>query len=174
LPAGDAKAGSPAGRVANRAIAPPEDALAAAIALVASARRPLFIVGNGARHHMDAVIALAEQIGAPVATTFKAKGRISDHHPLGCGVLGRSGTPIASWFMNECEVVLAWGASFSNHTGIASYKPLHNPDFAAFAQLCGAAGYRVSSAGQLAQALTDALAQPGPALVEVVADPLLV
>jgi thiamine pyrophosphate-dependent acetolactate synthase large subunit-like protein len=51
---------------------------------------------------------------------------------------------------------------------------LHNPDFAAFAQLCGAAGYRVSTADGLADALTAALAHPGPALVEVVADPLLV
>jgi thiamine pyrophosphate-dependent acetolactate synthase large subunit-like protein len=51
---------------------------------------------------------------------------------------------------------------------------LHNPDFAAFASLCGAAGYRVSSAADLAPALTQALAQPGPALVEIVADPLLV
>lgn len=51
---------------------------------------------------------------------------------------------------------------------------LHNPDFAAFAQLCGAAGYRVSTADGLAEALADALAQPGPSLVEVVADPLLV
>ena len=129
LPAGDAKAGSPLGRVADRAISPPDDALRAAVALISSARRPLFIVGNGARHHMGPVIALAEQIGAPVATTFKAKGQISDHHPLGCGVLGRSGTPIASWFMNECDLVVAFGASFSNHTGIASYKAIVQVDF---------------------------------------------
>lgn len=37
----------------------------------------------------------------PVVTTFKAKGQIADSHPLSAGVLGRSGTPIASWFMNE-------------------------------------------------------------------------
>lgn len=129
LPAADAKAGSPEGRVASRAIAPPDEALRAATAALASARRPLFIVGNGARPHMGAVIDLAERIGAPVATTFKAKGQISDHHPLGCGVLGRSGTPIASWFMNECDLVVAFGASFSNHTGIASYKPIVQIDF---------------------------------------------
>jgi thiamine pyrophosphate-dependent acetolactate synthase large subunit-like protein len=51
---------------------------------------------------------------------------------------------------------------------------LHNPDFAAFAQLCGAAGYRVTTADQLAGALEAALAHHGPALVEVIADPLLV
>jgi pyruvate oxidase len=51
---------------------------------------------------------------------------------------------------------------------------LHNPDFAAFAQLCGAAGYRVTRADQLATALSAALHHDGPALVEVLADPLLV
>ena len=129
VPAGTARAGGPTGRVADREIAPPAAALAAAASRIGSSRRPLFIVGNGARHHMESIVALAEQIGAPVATTFKAKGQISDHHPLGCGVLGRSGTPIASWFMNECDVVVAFGASFSNHTGIAAYKPIVQVDF---------------------------------------------
>ena len=129
IPADGRKAGGPAGRVASREIAPPADSLAAAVERIGSSRRPMFIVGNGARHHMGPIIALAEQIGAPVATTFKAKGQISDHHPLGCGVLGRSGTPIASWFMNESDVVVAFGASFSNHTGIASYKPIVQIDF---------------------------------------------
>jgi len=129
LPAGDRPAGGPAGRVADRAIAPPAEALRAAVERIGGARRPLFIVGNGARHQMALVIALAEQLGAPIATTFKAKGQVSDHHPLGCGVLGRSGTPIASWFMNECDVVVAFGASFSNHTGIAPYKAIVQIDF---------------------------------------------
>jgi thiamine pyrophosphate-dependent acetolactate synthase large subunit-like protein len=67
---------------------------------------------------------LAEHLGAPVATTFKAKGLIPDIHPLGAGVLGRSGTPVASWLMNEADLLIAVGASFSNHTGIASYKTI--------------------------------------------------
>jgi thiamine pyrophosphate-dependent acetolactate synthase large subunit-like protein len=62
-------------------------------------------------------------------TTFKAKGQISDHHPLGCGVIGRSGTPIASWFMNESDLILVIGASFSNHTGITPKKPTIQIDF---------------------------------------------
>ena len=67
---------------------------------------------------MEPIIALADMLNAPVLTTFKGKGQISDHHPLGCGVLGRSGTPIASWFMNESDLLLVFGASFSNHNGI--------------------------------------------------------
>jgi thiamine pyrophosphate-dependent acetolactate synthase large subunit-like protein/nitrite reductase/ring-hydroxylating ferredoxin subunit len=129
VPAGDQLPGGSAGRLPDRRTAPPSGVLTQAYDLIASARRPMFIVGNGARHDMGPIIALAEQLGAPIATTFKAKGQISDHHPLGCGVLGRSGTPIASWFMNECDLVVAFGASFSNHTGIAAYKSIVQVDF---------------------------------------------
>jgi thiamine pyrophosphate-dependent acetolactate synthase large subunit-like protein len=83
----------------------------------------MIVVGAGCRGRMAEVMALAERLGAPVATTFKAKGLVSDAHPLGCGVLGRSGTPVASWFMNESDLLLVLGASSSNHTGIATYKP---------------------------------------------------
>jgi thiamine pyrophosphate-dependent acetolactate synthase large subunit-like protein len=89
----------------------------------------VIIVGHGARFAMDEVSALAERLGAPVLTTFKAKGQISDSHPLGCGVLGRSGTPIASWFMNEADLLLVFGASFSNHTGITPKIPTIQVDF---------------------------------------------
>jgi thiamine pyrophosphate-dependent acetolactate synthase large subunit-like protein/nitrite reductase/ring-hydroxylating ferredoxin subunit len=121
-------AGGPAGRTGARTIAPPAAALAAAAERLRTAERPLLVIGAGARHEMAPVRALAEQLGAPVVTTFKAKGLISDHHPLGCGVLGRSGTPIASWFMNESDLIVAFGASFSNHTGIADYKPIIQVD----------------------------------------------
>jgi pyruvate oxidase len=127
-PAG-AGPGSPAGRVADMRIAPPAAELARAVEMIAAAERPVVVVGHGARFEMDAVTALAERLGAPVLTTFKGKGLISDHHPLGCGVLGRSGTPIASWFMNESDLLLVFGASFSNHTGIADYKPTIQVDF---------------------------------------------
>ncbi len=89
----------------------------------------MIVVGHGARFDMPDVIRLAEDLGAPVLTTFKAKGQIPDHHPLGAGVLGRSGTPVASWLMNESDLLVVFGASFSNHTGIADYKPIIQVDF---------------------------------------------
>ena len=122
--ASDAIAAAPAGRSAPRPSAPAPDAVAAAAALLNDAERPVVIVGHGARAARTEVIALAERLGAPVLTTFKAKGLVPDTHPLGAGVLGRSGTPVASWLMNESDLVIAIGASFSNHTGIASYKPI--------------------------------------------------
>ena len=51
---------------------------------------------------------------------------------------------------------------------------LHNPDFAQYAELCGALGIRVTDAAQLDAALERAFAHDGPALVEVMTDPDLV
>ncbi|HEX5095893.1 MAG TPA: thiamine pyrophosphate-dependent enzyme [Acidimicrobiia bacterium] len=124
-----ADAGGPSGRLPAQDIAPPEAAVEDAIQLLGRAKRPVFVVGHGARFDMDDVMALAERLHAPVLTTFKAKGIVADDHPLGCGVLGRSGTPIASWFMNESDLIVVFGASFSNHTGIAPYKPIVQVDF---------------------------------------------
>jgi thiamine pyrophosphate-dependent acetolactate synthase large subunit-like protein/nitrite reductase/ring-hydroxylating ferredoxin subunit len=130
LPAAEgAKPGAPKGRVASRAIEPAGDSLAAAVALLGKAVRPVIIVGHGARFDMERVIALAESLRCPVITTFKGKGLIPDTHPLGCGVLGRSGTPIASYFMNESDALLVLGASFSNHTGITPKKPIVQVDY---------------------------------------------
>ena len=128
-PAGESPAGSPDGRLPDRAIAPPESAVAAAVELLRHARRPVIIVGHGARFEMPAIVELAEQLYAPVVTTFKGKGLIPDGHPLAGGVLGRSGTPIASWLMNESDALLVFGASFSNHTGITTKRPTVQVDY---------------------------------------------
>jgi thiamine pyrophosphate-dependent acetolactate synthase large subunit-like protein/nitrite reductase/ring-hydroxylating ferredoxin subunit len=119
-----APAKMPQGRVARRRTQPGAQELSGARALIKASRRPVLIVGQGARQAAAEVRALAERLRAPVLTTFKAKGLIPDTHPLGAGVLGRSGTPVASWLMNEADLLIVIGASFSNHTGIAAYKKI--------------------------------------------------
>lgn len=125
----EVEAGTPVGRLTPRTISPPPEALDEALQKLRAAKRPAIIVGHGARFAMHDVVALAEKLDCPVLTTFKGKGQIADTHPLGCGVLGRSGTPIASWFMNEADLLLVFGASFSNHTGITDYKPTIQVDY---------------------------------------------
>ncbi len=119
----------PEGRITGMEISPPKAALDQAIGLLNNSRRPVIIVGHGARFSMDKIVNFAEKLNAPVLTTFKGKGLIPDSHPLGCGVLGRSGTPIASWFMNEADLLCVFGASFSNHTGITPKIPTIQIDF---------------------------------------------
>jgi pyruvate oxidase len=123
-----APAGSPDGRYSRRPVGPDATALGRAAELVAGARRPVLVVGHGARDARDEVVALAEELNAPVLTTFRAKGLVPDDHPLGGGVLGRSGTPVASWLMNEADLLLVVGASFSNHTGIAPWQTIVQVD----------------------------------------------
>ena len=129
LPAKNTKPQTSEGRITLLTVAPSEKSLNAAIELLTQSKRPVIVVGHGSRFDMKAIIALAEQMNCPVLTTFKAKGQISDNHPLGCGVLGRSGTPIASYFMNESDLLLVIGSSFSNHTGITPKKPTIQIDF---------------------------------------------
>ena len=123
LPAGETAAQTPKGRMTPPLIAPSPESLENALDLIKKSKRPVIIVGHGARFHMDAIERFAEMLNAPVLTTFKGKGLISDAHPLAAGVLGRSGTPVASWFMNESDLLIVLGASFSNHTGITNKKP---------------------------------------------------
>jgi thiamine pyrophosphate-dependent acetolactate synthase large subunit-like protein/nitrite reductase/ring-hydroxylating ferredoxin subunit len=114
----------PTGRSAARCIRPDEQVLADAARAIRAARRPVVVAGAGARDAHAELLAFAESLNAPVLTTFKAKGLVPDTHPLGAGVLGRSGTPVASWLMNESDLLVVVGASFSNHTGIAPYKEI--------------------------------------------------
>jgi len=130
LPADDrAKAGAPGGRLGDRRMLPAIDCLADALQRLKDAKRPVVIVGYGALGRMEHVLKLAHKLKAPVLTTFKAKGQIADDHPLAAGVLGRSGTPVASWCMNESDLLLVLGASFANHTGISAGKPIIQVDF---------------------------------------------
>jgi pyruvate oxidase len=51
---------------------------------------------------------------------------------------------------------------------------LHNPSFAAYANLCGGKGIRVTTAEKLRSALDEMLAYKGPSLVEIITDPDLI
>ncbi|MEX0317545.1 MAG: thiamine pyrophosphate-binding protein [Ruegeria sp.] len=125
----DQPAAQPAGRLTHAAISPDPQDLKMAAQMIEKARRPIIIVGHGAFDVRDKVAELAERLGAPVLTTFKAKGLVPDDHPNAAGVLGRSGTPIASWFMNEADLIIALGTSFSNHTGIEPSKRIIQVDY---------------------------------------------
>ncbi|MEM7643860.1 MAG: thiamine pyrophosphate-binding protein [Pseudomonadota bacterium] len=125
----DARAGGPSGRMSTPLVKPADAEVDRAVEMINQAKRPIITMGHGAWEARDAIIGLAETIGAPVLTTFKGKGLIPDSHPNAAGVVGRSGTPIASWFMNECDLQIVLGASFSNHSGIDDSKPTIQVDF---------------------------------------------
>jgi len=119
----------PAGRLPAFAISPSSESLNEVAMLIRRSKRPVIIVGHGARFCMPNIIRFAEHHHLPVITTFKAKGLIPDDHPLACGVLGLSGTPVSSWFMKESELLIVLGASFAKHTGISRNTPTIQVDY---------------------------------------------
>ena len=60
--------------------APPD--LEQSLDLIRAAERPLLWVGGGARDAADGVDRLARRLGAPVITTFSARGVLKADHPL--------------------------------------------------------------------------------------------
>ncbi|WP_029031084.1 thiamine pyrophosphate-binding protein [Salinarimonas rosea] len=69
-----------------------DPALAALRERVATAERPLIVAGFEAARAgaAGALVAFAEAAGAPVVTTYKAKGLIDEAHPLALGAAGLS------------------------------------------------------------------------------------
>lgn len=119
----------PAGRLTPLAISPPAESLKEAAGLMRRSERPVIIVGHGARCCMPEITRFAEHQSLSVITTFKGKGLIPDDHPLACGVLGLSGTPVSSWFMKESDLLIVLGASFAKHTGISRGTPTIQVDY---------------------------------------------
>ena len=80
-----------------------EDAIERAATLLQQAERPLIFVGGGALDAAQEVRALAERLGAPVATYRRGKGVMDDRHPLAQVLTGGH----ALWA--TADVVLAVG-----------------------------------------------------------------
>lgn len=90
--------------------------LQAAATRIRSARRIAVVAGSGAvtSRAGAAVIALARQLGAPVATTVGARALVDTRDPLFIGTLGSYGTPVTNRVVHEADLVLVVGAQLSD------------------------------------------------------------
>jgi acetolactate synthase-1/2/3 large subunit len=79
--------------------------------LLSEARRPAIVTGlTTARMRVeDAVRGAAETLGAPVATTPKAKGVVPEDHPLFLGVLDMAGDALVGEVLERADLILALG-----------------------------------------------------------------
>lgn len=79
--------------------------------LLATARRPLILVGGGAIDARAELTELAERLGAPVALTINAKGLLPARHPL---LIGSTQSLVATRaLVAEADVVLAIGTELA-------------------------------------------------------------
>jgi acetolactate synthase I/II/III large subunit len=91
---------------------PTPDDVARAAALLAEARRPLILLGGGARDAGHEALALARALDAPVGLTINARGTIPDDDPL-CLGSALSFPPISD-LLREADATLLVGSQFSD------------------------------------------------------------
>jgi len=96
---------------------PSPDSIARAADIIANSQKPIIIVGRGAMWSGagDAVLKLADRIGALIATTLMAKNWLSDaeYH---AGISGFYGTRTALELFQEADCVIGVGASLNRYT----------------------------------------------------------
>jgi 3D-(3,5/4)-trihydroxycyclohexane-1,2-dione acylhydrolase (decyclizing) len=97
---------------------PEPEALSRALELLRSARKPLIVAGGGTIYAeaTDALKALVEATGIPVAETQAGKGSLPYDHPQNAGAIGATGTPDANAYARDADVVLGVGTRWSDFT----------------------------------------------------------
>jgi len=92
--------------------------LDAVAAIVRASRRPLLVAGGGVIYSgaTDALAALAEATGLPVAETQAGKGALRYDHPASLGALGATGTTAANAVAGDADLVIGVGTRWSDFT----------------------------------------------------------
>jgi acetolactate synthase-1/2/3 large subunit len=92
--------------------------IAEAVALIASAKRPVFYTGGGVINAgpkaSETLRALAHLVGAPVTSTLMGLGAFPAADPQWLGMLGMHGSFEANNVMHDCDVMVCLGARFDD------------------------------------------------------------
>jgi len=155
-------------------------ALARAVELIRGAERPLIVAGGGVIYSgaEEALRALAEATGIPVATTQAGGGALPWDHPQYLGGVGATGTTAANRLAAEADLVIGIGTRYSDFTTASRTAFQHpgvafvNVNVAAFdAYKHGTTVPVVADAAETLVRLTDALAghAVSPALADRIA-----
>ena len=94
-------------------IMPAPDTIEEAAQIISKAKQPIILAGNGvARSHAeDQLLAFAEQLNVPVATTFEGKGVFPDNHTNALGVVGFMHRDYENFAFDTADLIIAVGFS---------------------------------------------------------------
>nr|WBO81616.1 3D-(3,5/4)-trihydroxycyclohexane-1,2-dione acylhydrolase (decyclizing) [Streptomyces sp. SBE_14.2] len=98
--------------------APDPVELAEAVRAIRSAARPLIVAGGGVHHSEaeEALRALVETTGIPVASTQAGKGSLRHDHPADLGGIGHTGTAVADDLARAADLVIGVGTRYTDFT----------------------------------------------------------
>jgi 3D-(3,5/4)-trihydroxycyclohexane-1,2-dione acylhydrolase (decyclizing) len=108
---------------------PERSVLAAAAAVIRSAKMPLIVAGGGVHYSgaNDALASFCEATGIPVGQSQAGKGTLVYNHPQCLGAIGSTGTTAANAIARDADVVIGIGTRYSDFT-TASRTAFQNPD----------------------------------------------
>jgi pyruvate dehydrogenase (quinone) len=91
---------------------PRHEHLQSAADVLNAGKRPVMLVGAGALHARDEVLAVAEALGSPIVKTLPGKAVVPDNHPLTTGGIGLLGTRPSEDALEECDTLFMVGTNF--------------------------------------------------------------
>jgi thiamine pyrophosphate-dependent acetolactate synthase large subunit-like protein len=102
---------------AFQATIPDPETIDQAVGVIASARRPVIVAGRGAvlSGAKSALVALAQRIGAPLATTLLARDYFRGE-PFNLGICGTLSSNIASEVLASADCLVFFGAGINEWT----------------------------------------------------------
>ncbi len=92
-------------------VLPRDDDLRRAAEVLTGGRRVALLVGQGARHAGEEVRAVAERLGAGVATSLLGKPYVDESLPYAAGTMGHLGTTASAHLMSSCDTLLIVGSN---------------------------------------------------------------
>ena len=94
------------------------DGITRAVELLTAADRPVLVAGGGVRASRAdrALVALAEKLSIPVATSLNGKDTIGTEHPLSVGVVGTYSRSSANRIVGEADLVCYIGSETGGMT----------------------------------------------------------
>jgi acetolactate synthase-1/2/3 large subunit len=99
----------------------------AAAEVINSSKKPVILSGGGVSiaGANDEVLALAEKVRIPVATTLMGLGSFPGTHALFTGLLGMHGTKTSNLAVSEADLFIAIGARFSDRviSNVSRFAP---------------------------------------------------
>jgi acetolactate synthase-1/2/3 large subunit len=118
---------------------PPADParVAAAARVIAEAKSPVLIAGNGVRisDAYEALTRFAEGAGVPVVTTASGKGTFAETHSLALGVFGTFGIAAANAAVAQADVVIVAGSKLGASDTARENPALLDPTRQVFIQI---------------------------------------
>ncbi len=107
----------------KEATMPPEQDMSSVAALMAKAKRPVVILGAGARENLptQALQDFITKLNIPTVCTWGGRDLLPASHPINIGTFGTHSSRVGNFAIQNADVILSLGARLdTHHTGLIS------------------------------------------------------